>query len=100
MAAVAFGLVSVMVSTLVSLVPIELGANAFATNATALGNGSITMLSQNDTADGWRRVVPGLLKDHRVVALDGPAHGDSPGRTTTSPSVRRPPVCAPRPRAR
>src|SRR3954464_11824141 len=25
-----------------------------------------------DTADGWRRVVPGLLKDHRVVALDMP----------------------------
>ena len=33
-----------------------------------------------DTADGWRRVVPGLLKDHRVVALDMPPFGrsDSP----------------------
>lgn len=35
-----------------------------------------------DTADGWRRVVPGLLKDHRVVALDMPPFGrsDSPPR--------------------
>jgi pimeloyl-ACP methyl ester carboxylesterase len=33
-----------------------------------------------DTADGWRRVAPGLLKDHRVVALDMPPFGrsDSP----------------------
>ena len=30
-----------------------------------------------DTADGWRRVVPGLLKDHRVVALDMPPFGRS-----------------------
>jgi pimeloyl-ACP methyl ester carboxylesterase len=30
-----------------------------------------------DTADGWRRVVPGLLKDHRVVALDLPPFGRS-----------------------
>jgi pimeloyl-ACP methyl ester carboxylesterase len=35
-----------------------------------------------DTADGWRRVVPGLLKDHRVVALDLPPFGrsDDPGK--------------------
>src|SRR3954462_13598438 len=34
-----------------------------------------------DTADGWRRVVPGLLRDHRVVALDIPPFGrsDDPG---------------------
>src|SRR5205085_5867785 len=31
-----------------------------------------------DTADGWRRVVPGLLRDHRVVALDMPPFGRSP----------------------
>lgn len=30
-----------------------------------------------DTADGWRRVVPGLLKDHRVVAFDVPPFGRS-----------------------
>src|SRR5919206_4342322 len=30
-----------------------------------------------DTADGWRRVVPGLLRDHRVVALDMPPFGRS-----------------------
>jgi pimeloyl-ACP methyl ester carboxylesterase len=30
-----------------------------------------------DTADGWRRVVPGLMKDHRVVALDMPPFGRS-----------------------
>src|SRR4051812_48169524 len=30
-----------------------------------------------DTSDGWRRVVPGLLKDHRVVALDMPPFGRS-----------------------
>jgi pimeloyl-ACP methyl ester carboxylesterase len=30
-----------------------------------------------DTADGWRRVVPGLLKDHRVVAIDMPPFGRS-----------------------
>jgi pimeloyl-ACP methyl ester carboxylesterase len=30
-----------------------------------------------DTADGWRRVVPGLLPRHRVVALDVPPFGRS-----------------------
>jgi pimeloyl-ACP methyl ester carboxylesterase len=30
-----------------------------------------------DTADGWRRVVPGLMKDHRVVAIDMPPFGRS-----------------------
>src|SRR5437588_2671110 len=31
-----------------------------------------------DTADGWRRVIPGLLNDgHRVVALDMPPFGRS-----------------------
>src|SRR5256714_5356105 len=30
-----------------------------------------------DTADGWRRVVPNLMKDHRVVALDMPPFGRS-----------------------
>ena len=30
-----------------------------------------------DTADGWRRVVPGLLTSHRVIALDVPPFGRS-----------------------
>src|SRR5947207_9807825 len=30
-----------------------------------------------DTADGWRRVVPGLLDTHRVVAVDVPPFGRS-----------------------
>jgi pimeloyl-ACP methyl ester carboxylesterase len=30
-----------------------------------------------DTADGWRRVVPGLLSSHRVVAVDVPPFGRS-----------------------
>src|SRR5213593_3611185 len=30
-----------------------------------------------DTADGWRRVVPGLARDHRVIALDMPPFGRS-----------------------
>jgi pimeloyl-ACP methyl ester carboxylesterase len=30
-----------------------------------------------DTADGWRRVVPRLLAEHRVVALDVPPFGRS-----------------------
>jgi pimeloyl-ACP methyl ester carboxylesterase len=30
-----------------------------------------------DTADGWRRVVPGLLPDHRVIAIDVPPFGRS-----------------------
>jgi pimeloyl-ACP methyl ester carboxylesterase len=36
-----------------------------------------------DTADGWRRVVPGLLRDHRVIAVDVPPFG-------RSDEVRRP----------
>src|SRR3954464_13070255 len=30
-----------------------------------------------DTADGWRRVVPGLLPHPRVIALDAPPFGRS-----------------------
>ena len=30
-----------------------------------------------DTADGWRRVVPGLLADRRVIAVDVPPFGRS-----------------------
>src|SRR5256714_9599943 len=37
-----------------------------------------------DTADGWRRVVPGLLDGHRVIAIDLPPFGRS-----GDPQVRR-----------
>jgi pimeloyl-ACP methyl ester carboxylesterase len=30
-----------------------------------------------DTADGWRRVIPGLLARHRVIAIDVPPFGRS-----------------------
>ena len=30
-----------------------------------------------DSADGWRRVVPGLLDRHRVIAIDVPPFGRS-----------------------
>src|SRR5215216_4102614 len=43
------------------------------------GDGPAVLLihGYGDTADGWRRVVPGLVKDHRVVALDVPPFGRS-----------------------
>src|SRR3954453_14615466 len=45
------------------------GVSAYVADA---GDGPPILLihGYGDTADGWRRVVPGLLKDHRVVALD------------------------------
>jgi pimeloyl-ACP methyl ester carboxylesterase len=43
------------------------------------GEGPIVLLihGYGDTADGWRRVVPGLLAGHRVVAIDVPPFGRS-----------------------
>jgi pimeloyl-ACP methyl ester carboxylesterase len=43
------------------------------------GEGPTVLLihGYGDTADGWRRVVPGLLPHHRVVALDVPPFGRS-----------------------
>ena len=43
------------------------------------GEGPPVMLihGYGDTADGWRRVVPGLLEKHRVIALDVPPFGRS-----------------------
>src|SRR4051812_3645961 len=43
------------------------------------GKGSPVLLihGYGDTADGWRRVVAGLLKDHTVVAIDMPPFGRS-----------------------
>ena len=37
----------------------------------------VLMHGYGDTADGWRRVVPGLLRDHRVIAADMPPFGRS-----------------------
>ena len=37
-----------------------------------------------DTADGWRRVVPGLVSSHRVVAVDVPPFGRSGEPTSRS----------------
>jgi pimeloyl-ACP methyl ester carboxylesterase len=49
------------------------------------GEGSPVLLvhGYGDTADGWRRVVPGLMRDHRVIAIDVPPFG-------RSDEVRRP----------
>ena len=60
--------------------------------ATAWGAGPAVLL-----VHGWegRGAQLGALVDplvaagYRVVALDGPAHGDSPGRTTTGPEFAR-----------
>jgi pimeloyl-ACP methyl ester carboxylesterase len=61
-------------------------------HATAWGAGPSVLL-----VHGWegRGAQLGALVDplvaagYRVVALDGPAHGDSPGRTTTGPEFAR-----------
>jgi pimeloyl-ACP methyl ester carboxylesterase len=52
------------------------GVRTFVTEA---GEGPAVLLihGYGDTADGWRRVVPGLLADHRVIALDVPPFGRS-----------------------
>jgi pimeloyl-ACP methyl ester carboxylesterase len=41
------------------------------------GPAIVLLHGYGDTADAWRRVVPGLLKEHRVVALDMPPFGRS-----------------------
>ncbi len=52
------------------------GVDTYAVDA---GEGPPVLLihGYGDTADGWRRVVPGLLDRHRVVALDVPPFGRS-----------------------
>lgn len=49
------------------------------TYAVDAGEGPPVLLihGYGDTADGWRRVVPGLLDRHRVVAVDVPPFGRS-----------------------
>src|SRR4051794_38838449 len=53
------------------------GVDTYAVDAGA-GPAVVLVHGYGDTADGWRRVVPGLLKDHRVIALDVPPFGRSP----------------------
>jgi pimeloyl-ACP methyl ester carboxylesterase len=52
------------------------GVDAYAVDA---GEGPPVLLvhGYGDTADGWRRVVPGLLEEHRVIAIDVPPFGRS-----------------------
>lgn len=41
------------------------------------GPAVVLMHGYGDTADGWRRAVPGLLRNHRVIAADMPPFGRS-----------------------
>jgi pimeloyl-ACP methyl ester carboxylesterase len=52
------------------------GVDTYAVDA---GEGPPILLihGYGDTADGWRKVVPGLLAQHRVVAVDVPPFGRS-----------------------
>jgi pimeloyl-ACP methyl ester carboxylesterase len=52
------------------------GVDTYAVDA---GEGPPILLlhGYGDTADGWRRVVPGLLAAHRVIAVDVPPFGRS-----------------------
>jgi pimeloyl-ACP methyl ester carboxylesterase len=59
--------------------------NGVSTYTVDAGEGPPVLLihGYGDTADGWRRVVPGLMRDHRVIAVDLPPFG-------RSDEVRRP----------
>jgi len=60
--------------------------------ATAWGAGPAVLLVHGWEGRGAQLgafVDPLVAAGHRVVALDGPAHGDSPGRTTTGPEFAR-----------
>jgi pimeloyl-ACP methyl ester carboxylesterase len=60
--------------------------------ATAWGAGPAVLLIHGWEGRGAQLgalVDPLVVAGHRVVALDGPAHGDSPGRTTTGPEFAR-----------
>lgn len=57
-------------------------------SATAWGAGPTVLLVHGWEGRGAQLgafVDPFVAEGYRVVALDGPAHGDSPGRTTTGP---------------
>jgi pimeloyl-ACP methyl ester carboxylesterase len=53
--------------------------NGVPTYVTDAGDGPPLLLihGYGDTADGWRRVIPGLLPHHRVIAVDVPPFGRS-----------------------
>jgi pimeloyl-ACP methyl ester carboxylesterase len=60
--------------------------------ATAWGAGRLVLLVHGWEGRGAQLgafVEPLVNAGYRVVALDGPAHGDSPGRTTTGPDFAR-----------
>src|SRR5215208_5699212 len=60
--------------------------------ATAWGAGPTVLLVHGWEGRGAQLgafVDPLVAAGYRVVALDGPAHGDSPGRTTTGPEFAR-----------
>jgi pimeloyl-ACP methyl ester carboxylesterase len=54
-------------------------AGGVSTYVVDAGEGPTVVLvhGYGDTADGWRRVVPSLLQNHRVVAVDVPPFGRS-----------------------
>ena len=56
-----------------------LDVNGVGTYVVDAGEGPPVLLihGYGDTADGWRRVVPGLLQSHRVIAIDIPPFGRS-----------------------
>jgi pimeloyl-ACP methyl ester carboxylesterase len=62
------------------------GAEAHVVDA---GKGSAVVLLHGfgDTADSWRRVVPRLVGNHRVVALDIPPFGRSSGPSLNGTSL-------------
>jgi pimeloyl-ACP methyl ester carboxylesterase len=53
--------------------------NGVSTYVVDAGEGPPVLLihGYGDTADGWRRVIPGLLDRHRVIAIDVPPFGRS-----------------------
>ncbi|HKH92886.1 MAG TPA: alpha/beta fold hydrolase [Gemmatimonadaceae bacterium] len=61
-------------------------------HATAWGAGPTVLLVHGWEGRGAQLgafVDPLVAAGYRVIALDGPAHGDSPGRTTTGPEFAR-----------
>jgi pimeloyl-ACP methyl ester carboxylesterase len=53
-----------------------LGVPTYAVDAGA-GPAVLLIHGYGDSADGWRRVVPNLVRDHRVIAIDMPPFGRS-----------------------
>ena len=53
------------------------GVETYVAEGGADGPPVLLIHGYGDTADGWRRVVPNLAKDHRVIAIDMPPFGRS-----------------------